>query len=269
MRRILTVEDEKMSRYGIRIMIEGSGVPYREIVECRNGKEAVSLLEREPVDLVLTDIRMPFLDGVGLVSWMQEHLEKDRMPLIIAVSGYSDFEYARSMLRAGAVNYLLKPIDRNELSEALWQAEKMLKTRSIWQEDDGKSGAEKEKLSHVNRKKMEIAIEYVEKNYRRHIDMVEVSNHVDMNYTMFSSMFSQYTGKNFTEYLRRLRLEKAKKLLRGSDLKVREICQAVGFDDISRFSRLFKEETGKTPNAWRNESGTGQAKTERTEKESG
>ena len=66
-------------------------------------------------------------------------------------------------------------------------------------------------------------------------------------------VFSQYTGKNFTEYLRKLRLDKAKKLLQGSDMKIREICQEVGLDDVSRFTRLFKEETGKTPNAYRKE----------------
>jgi len=252
-RRILIVEDEKMTRYGIRVMIERSGVPYREIVECKNGKEAASLLEKSPADLVLTDIRMPFMDGLGLVSWMQEYLEKERMPLIIAVSGYNDFEYARSMFRAGAVNYLLKPIDRKELSDALWQAEQTLKERNTWSEDDAESREEIEKLSYVNRKKMENAVDYVEKNYGRHIDMVEVSNHVNMNYTMFSSVFSQYTGRNFTEYLRKLRLEKAKKLLQKTDMKIREICQEVGFDDIPHFNRLFKEETGKTPNSYRSE----------------
>lgn len=251
MKRILVVEDEKIIRYGIHVMIEGSGIQYREIIECKNGKEAVGYLETNKVDLVLTDIRMPFMDGVELVFWMQEHLEKETMPLIIAISGYSDFEYARSMLKAGAINYLLKPIDRKELADALWQAEVILRGRKVWQGDELEE--KKEKMTYVNKKKMEDAIDYISKNYKRHIDMAEVSNHVSMNYTMFSSVFSKYVGMNFTVYLRKVRIDKAKKLLHNTDMKVKEICQEVGFDDMAHFTRLFKEETGRTPNTYRKE----------------
>ena len=251
MKRILIAEDEKMIRYGIRVMIEGSGIPYREIIECKNGKEAIGYLKTNRVDLVITDIRMPFMDGVELVFWMQEHLEKEAIPLIVAISGYSDFEYARSMLKAGAINYLLKPIDREELANSLWQAETMLRSRNVLQSDEPEES--KENMTYVNKKKMEDAIDYVRKNYKKHIDMAEVSNHVSMNYTMFSSVFCKYTGMNFTVYLRKVRIDKAKKLLHNTDMKVKEICQEVGSDDMAHFTRLFKEETGKTPNAYRKE----------------
>jgi len=69
MRKILLVEDEKMIRYGIYVMIENSGVPYYELTECRNGKEAIMLLKKNEYDLVLTDIRMPVMTGLELSKW--------------------------------------------------------------------------------------------------------------------------------------------------------------------------------------------------------
>lgn len=81
--------------------------------------------------------------------------------------------------------------------------------------------------------------------------MAEVSNQISMNYTMFSSLFKQYTDMNFTAYLRKIRIEKAKKMLRNTDKKLNEVCRSVGFEDASRFTKIFREETGMTPRAYR------------------
>lgn len=83
MRKILLVEDEKMIRYGIYVMIENSGVPYKEIRECRNGQEAIACLEKGRYDLVLTDIKMPFVNGLELSRWICEKIEPEEQPLIV------------------------------------------------------------------------------------------------------------------------------------------------------------------------------------------
>ncbi len=252
MRRILVAEDEKMIRYGIYVMIENSGVPYTEITECRNGKEAVEHLKKEKYDVVLTDIRMPLMDGLELVGWIQDNLEPEEKPIVVAVSGYAEFEYVKEMLRFQAMDYLLKPVDREELGKVLWRAEKLIRERR--QED----GTEKQEdadtgITGVSRHKMQSAVDYIRKNYAKPIDMAEVSNHVSMNYSMFSATFKEYTGENFSAYLRRLRLEKGRRLLRSTDLSVSEIAQRVGFEDARRFAKVFKEETGVTPSMCRNE----------------
>lgn len=247
MNRILIAEDEKMVRYGIHVMIENSEVPFQEIDECHNGKEAVEYLQKNRYDLVLTDIRMPFMDGIELSAWILQNLEQDNRPLIIAISGYSEFEYAKGMLEAGAISYILKPIDRKEINRALWKAEEIIRERG------GVAPAEinGNEMTYINRKKMQQAVDYIRKNYERPIDMAEVSNQISMNYTMFSSLFKQYTDMNFTAYLRKIRIEKAKKMLRNTDKKLNEVCRSVGFEDASRFTKIFREETGMTPRAYR------------------
>lgn len=109
MKTVLIVEDEKMIRQGIRTMIQRSDVPVEVIMECANGEMALDILRSQKVDVMFTDIRMPKMTGVELVQRMQELSEK---PLIVAVSGYADFSYAVEMLRLGAREYLLKPVER-------------------------------------------------------------------------------------------------------------------------------------------------------------
>ena len=98
---------------------------------------------------------------------------------------------------------------------------------------------------------MQKAVDYIRKNYGKPIDMAEVSNYVSMNYSMFSATFKDYTGENFSSYLRKLRIEKSKKLLRNTDMSINEISQRVGFEDARRFAKVFKEETCLTPTAGR------------------
>lgn len=249
MRRILLVEDEKMIRYGIYVMIENSGVPYREITECHNGKEAVACLEKNRYDLVLTDIKMPMMNGLELSKWIHETMEPKNLPLLVAISGYAEFKYVKEMMKFQAIDFLLKPVDREELSKVLWHVEKLLRARGgeIAEEDLIDEGA----ITSVSRYKMQNAIDYIRKNYGKAFDMAEVSNYVSMNYTMFSSTFKEYTGANFSTYLKKLRIEKSKKLLCNTDMSINEISRKVGFEDARGFAKVFKEETGMTPRSFR------------------
>lgn len=100
-------------------MIQRSGVPVEMIMECSNGEMALEILQSQKVDVMFTDIRMPKMSGIELVQRIQELPGK---PIIIAISGYADFSYAVEMLRSGAREYLLKPVER----EKLWNVMKKL-----------------------------------------------------------------------------------------------------------------------------------------------
>ncbi|MFF2908999.1 response regulator [Paenibacillus sp. NPDC057934] len=102
-------------------------------------------------------------------------------------------------------------------------------------------------------KSMQKAINYVHKHFAEDLNMAVVSNQLSLNYTYFSHAFKEYTGTSFSSYLRNFRLEKAKALLAGSDLKVYEISQQVGFDNVKHFIRIFKELEGITALEYRNQ----------------
>ncbi|MDO4331851.1 MAG: response regulator [Eubacteriales bacterium] len=102
-----------------------------------------------------------------------------------------------------------------------------------------------------NKQKMEQAIAYIRKNYSSDLNMAVVSNYVSMNYSLFSYAFKQYTGKNFVNYLKDLRMEEAKRLLAQTQLRVVEISQQVGYENEKHFMKIFKSVCGVSPTEYR------------------
>lgn len=117
---VLIVEDEKMIRQGIKSMIQRSGVPVQNIMECNNGQIALDILNSQKIDVMFTDIRMPKMDGIELVEAMQKLEHK---PLTVAISGYDDFTYAVQLLRMGVKEYILKPVEREQIVQILKKLE--------------------------------------------------------------------------------------------------------------------------------------------------
>lgn len=126
MKTILIAEDEKFIRKGLKTMVQRAPISVDAILEARDGEEALEVLRRGEVDLLITDIRMPKMDGIELVS----HLgELDYRPMVLVVSGYDDFSYAVEMLRKGAFDYLLKPVEREKLYAVLKKLEDQYRQR--------------------------------------------------------------------------------------------------------------------------------------------
>lgn len=121
---ILLVDDEPLALRGNRIIIERSGLEVTGLYEAVDGQEAWGFLQDHEVDLVITDIKMPRMDGVSLC---RELFLSGREVKTVIVSGYADFQYAREALRYGVKDYILKPVQREELiqsiSSVLYQAD--------------------------------------------------------------------------------------------------------------------------------------------------
>ncbi len=481
MKTVLVVEDEKMIRKGIKAMIQRSGVPIEVIIECSNGEMALEILREEEIDVMLTDIRMPKMDGITLVRQMQK---LKHVPITIAISGYDDFSYAVEMMSLGVREYILKPVDRNKIKEifeklereiedskkivheireigyqqlryllltdnmtrneiisnsevfeqylydeefrvccveasqefeagenyiylngvgdqgvfilkesnlglliknelkfmnagisamhkgifslkkayeeALYMRQKAFCTgeqglffdeereekkeriivsekfitpesklrrvqllgtdkteeiadqwnkifrevrkgrlswklfeeltldfleetqktyRNIIQEETEKPMELKHILKYnnittyeekfmewtlelhekinsqfaVNKNKQKInqAIQYINKNYAKDLNMAVVSNYISMNYSLFSYSFKQYTGSNFVDYLKNIRISEAKRLLKETDMRINEISQAIGYDNEKHFMKMFKSTCGVSPSEYR------------------
>ncbi|WP_372662704.1 response regulator [Cohnella sp.] len=108
------------------------------------------------------------------------------------------------------------------------------------------------KLIHVDQRDMTRAVEYIQANYDKELSMTMVSNHVSLNYSYFSQAFKEFAGMSFVNYIKNLRIEKAKELLETTELKVFEIGEMVGFENTKHFNRVFKDTVGVTPLEYRN-----------------
>ena len=112
---ILIVDDEKLERNGIKFLLKREREEFR-ILEAANGKDALGVLMREPVDILFSDVKMPYMSGLELAGHARElypGLE------IVIFSGYNDFSYAKEALRYGVVDYVLKPVDPEEFHRTL------------------------------------------------------------------------------------------------------------------------------------------------------
>lgn len=127
MRNLLIVDDEKNIRFGLKMMIEREFPEAYDIRMASQGEEALQLLRAQPADIVITDIRMPVMDGIRLIESLAE-LEGTgaAKPVVLILSGYEDFEYAKAAIRYQVKEYLLKPIRREELFAALRKTEEAL-----------------------------------------------------------------------------------------------------------------------------------------------
>ena len=119
MYKVMLVDDEILVRERISKRIPWEELGYCLAAVCENGKEAIEFLQAEDVDLILTDICMPYVDGLGLAKYVYE--EKKNAKVII-LSGYDEFSYAKEALKYQALSYILKPVTAAELSEALAEA---------------------------------------------------------------------------------------------------------------------------------------------------
>ncbi|MFP4979394.1 response regulator [Paenibacillus sp. CN-4] len=119
MMKLLIVDDEKNIRYGLQTMIEREYPGVYSISTAGNGQEALEGFLEERADLIITDIRMPVMDGIQLIEQIAAHRNGGTGPEVIILSGYDDFEYAKSAIRYRVKDYLLKPIRRDELFGAL------------------------------------------------------------------------------------------------------------------------------------------------------
>ena len=117
---ILIADDEKLIRAGIAKMISKSIENIElKIVEAKNGQEALEICKTDEPQVLITDIRMPIMDGVEL---MKNVSALENKPKIIVLSGFDDFVYAKSAIQNGALSYILKPVDKTELINAVEQA---------------------------------------------------------------------------------------------------------------------------------------------------
>ncbi len=115
MYRILVVDDEKIERNGLISLIRKFDMPF-EIFEAVNGRQAVQLLEREHIDVILTDIRMPIMDGLELIAWVRKH----QPGIHVAInSAYGEFEYAQKAMGMNVREYVLKPVNIEQFKQTM------------------------------------------------------------------------------------------------------------------------------------------------------
>lgn len=170
MNKVLIAEDEKLIRQGIKAIVSRAGVPIEEIIECKNGQEAYDLISKEKIDVLITDIRMPKMDGITLVKEIQKLSD---VPRVVVISGYDDFSYAVELLRCGAREYLLKPINRDDITRIMGEMEKELQEEKLLNKEQVKLLYEKVKYTLLSGRQTPEELERLEQQVTEGIGSTE------------------------------------------------------------------------------------------------
>ena len=247
---LLIVDDEPIITQGLRYTIPWDTYGIKVVGEAEDGKEALEILRKQQVDIVLTDVRMPVMDGIELARTINEQMPRTR---VIVISGYDEFEYAREAMRFGVKDYLLKPVDIDELLERV----NSLK-REIIAEKESNRNLENTVLQEVKLENewkkswmVEKAKEYIQAHFHEDLKASEVANEMHITPNYFSMIFKKEMGKSFNEYLNDLKIEKAKHLLINTSDRVFEIAKEVGYKEYKYFVQVFRKKTGMTPTDFR------------------
>ncbi|WP_010270568.1 response regulator transcription factor [Paenibacillus senegalensis] len=265
MYRIIIADDEYMIREGIKTTLPWDELGCEVVGEAADGLSAWELIESAAPDIVLTDIRMPGMNGLDLASQVAKHYPQVR---IIFLTGFNEFEYARQAVKLGAFDYVLKPTNPEELVRTLESAKlEMDKERSLMnhlreleqqvlqltqEAEDQDPDLDSDRVTVVKDKYDFYKIDdFLEEHYAEEISLQEVASLLHMSEGHFCRLFKKQTGRNFLEHLTQFRIDKAKPLLADLRLKMYEVAEKVGYRDSRYFSQIFRKVTGETPTDYR------------------
>lgn len=250
MLKVLVVEDEELIRKGIVLAVDWAALDCVVVGEASNGEEALDAVERYAPSLIITDLKMPKMDGLEMLRRLRE---RGCGAYVIILTAYDSFEYAQSALRLGAVDFLLKPFHDGDLEQAVTNLRRRIGLSPG--AEDGPAppipGLKKGDKS----KYVLGAMDYIGAHYNDPgISVGSIAQHLGLSEGHLSHLFKKETDYTLLNYLTRLRIHKAMELLRDCRAKVYEVAEEVGYKDIAYFSATFKKVVGMSPSEYQDTS---------------
>lgn len=254
---VMIVDDEPIVRKGLISFIDWPQLECKIVYEAANGIEAFNKTAELSPDIIISDIKMPGMNGLELAEKIRQDFPSTK---IILLTGYSDFYYAQAAIKHGVIDYVLKASAIENISSAVEKTKKIIdmeRTTNLRLQNiervidaglaDVTASLDKVSINYIVKK----AKEYILQNYTQKISLKNVADNVHVNSSYLSRLYSKEMGETIIETINKLKIEKAKELLKETIMKTNEISQAVGIEDSAYFSHLFKKYIGLSPMEYR------------------
>lgn len=284
MYRILLADDEQIERMALAKRLKRNFGDSLAISEAVDGKEALEVFEREKSQIVIMDISMPEMNGAEAAEQIRR---MDEDCVIIFLTAYDDFAYAKRAIVIRALDYLLKPCDEEELVAVMEEAMRLTDRREKGKQERGAGGQDaagsrseaggRDAADNQSAKEVQAAAdgeytgaagiegcgsgrmaqaaqtmrEYVRNNYMKEISMQDAARMMNYSDAYFCKLFKQCFDQNFTSYLTNFRVNEAKRLLMNQNVSVKDVGMQVGYYDSNYFAKVFKRITGMIPSEYR------------------
>jgi two-component system, response regulator YesN len=264
MHKVFIVDDEWAIAKGLEKVIDWNGLSCHT-VSFTSSVDAYESAILERPDILITDIKMPYMDGLELIGKLKA---ADVKFATIIISGFSEFEYARKGIELGVNAYIFKPVEQEELksavAHAIAQIEKQdsvlkeLEKLKLYETANGEIKPESKpvispmKIMAEKYNLIDNIKEYIDINFAENLSLPEISERFFLNPFYLSQLFKKKTGHTYISYLTEKRIEKAKELLSGQDVKIYEVCHSVGYENVKHFSKIFEKLVGVRPSSFKN-----------------
>lgn len=246
---IVLVEDELLTLRELETTIDWAQLGLQVVGTASDGISGEALIKSLEPDIVITDIRLPGQDGLSMLA---------QCPVnhAIILSGHSDFSYMQQAIRLGVFDYLLKPVDNNDLHQSLEKLLNHIKEEEVDVEKLTKGKMIEEGLElpqSVGNYIVDAAIEFIRTSYAKQIGLQETAEYLNISESHLCRLFKEYTQINFLQYISAWRINKAIELMGNPSLSIQAIALNCGFPNPGYFAKIFKKFMGISPSKYRNE----------------
>ena len=272
MYRVLLADDEQIERMALARRLMRRFGDSLQISEATDGKEAVELYQKEHSQIIIMDISMPELNGVEAAEQIRS---MDEDCVIVFLTAYDEFSYAKRAIVIRALDYLLKPCDEEELAAVMEEAMRLTdkavhnkenptgnraemteaekeaeKRREQWPWNPDAEAPKDPETERMNQVAEKIRT-YIRENYMNEISMQDAARQFNYSDANFCKLFKQCFDQNFTSYLTNFRINEAKRLLKDKNISIKDAGMKVGYYDSNYFAKVFKRVTGMIPSEYR------------------
>lgn len=236
---LLIADDENLELKVLEKTVKKHFVDELEIFASSNGREASQICDEVKPDIALLDIEMPGMNGIELAKYIKE---KYADCIIIFITAYDRFDYAIEAMHIKAFDYLLKPWKEERLCELISTA--IENVRSM------------QKTDSIVHSQKDVIKDYIDRNYKKDISAKDVAGILGYSDVYFSKVFKQLFDDNFINYLTKIRIDRAKVLLKDVSFNIKEVGKSVGYADSNYFTKVFKRSVGMSPSEYRSKHNT-------------
>ena len=262
MYRVIVADDEPIERMIVEKIIRNHFAGQLEIIMAVNGREAVELFKEKECHFALLDIEMPGINGLEAAEKIRQY---NKQCSIIFITAFDEFNYAKKAIAVKALDYLLKPVDHEELIATIEEAIRLVREQKLMSTESANATVDnagnecvdsvKEKEHRLDNLRINAVAEsiryYIETHYMEDISLQDVATAMNYSDAYFCKLFKQCFDKSFVSYLTWFRIEKAKEMLGDILVNVKNISMDVGYRDSNYFAKVFKRLVGVTPSDYR------------------
>ncbi len=241
MYNVVICEDEDIIRKGLIFSFDFQSLNLKVVADFDNPMSCLEFLTDHPVDILITDIKMPLMSGLEMIGKIED---KKKIEFII-LSGHSDFEYAKKAISYGVTEYLVKPLDHELLEVSLEKAitnlnDKKLLNNAKYQIQDL---TKVYKDIHSEDTLLQSIITFIKENYMQKIVLNDVANKLNYSVSSIKNKLKEH-DLTFNTTLNHYRIYKSIQFMSLNELPIYKIAKMVGFSDYKYFCAKFKSYTG-------------------------